>query len=170
MQKSLALLCAGILIALPALAKTPVGDWQVVQQDIPRGWQIIVVTSLTFPCIFDRATQDELFCKPARRNRDTSESADIELRRERIREIRVERREGANMLAGAAGGGGLGAILGALLVGAARGPSAYAFGLGGGSIGAHSGRDLHILHGKVIYRRSVEEPSAAGSEARGHRH
>ena len=107
-----------------SFAKAPTGEWQVVQQDIPRGWQITVVTSLTFPCIFAHATPDELVCNPIRRN--ANEMGEIHVRRERIREIRVERREGANMLAGAAGGGGLGAVLGALLVPGGRGPSAWA--------------------------------------------
>jgi hypothetical protein len=141
------------ILAGTGLAKSPVGDWQAVQQDIPRGWQITVVTSFTFPCIFEQADKDELVCQALQRNRRDSEAGEIHLRRNRIREIRAERRDGADMLAGAAGGGGLGAVLGAVLVAGGRGPSAYLLGLGGASIGAHSGRDLHILHGKVIYRR-----------------
>lgn len=161
MRKQPTLVCALILVTLPAFGKTPIGDWQVVRDDIPRGWQITVVTSLSFPCIFERASADELICDPLHRKQEADE---IHIRRERIREIRVERREGANMLAGTGGGGGLGAILGALLVGSARGPSAYLFSLGGGSLGARSGRDVHVLHGKVIYRRTTDEPSAAGSK------
>lgn len=148
-----------VLVPLNASAKTPIGDWQVVQQDIPRGWHITVVTSFTFPCVFVQATSDEIVCNPVRRNQDIQDVGEIHVLRERIREIRVERREGANMLAGAAGGGGLGAVLGALLIAGGRGPAAYAFGLGGISMGARSARDVHILHGKVIYRRSVEDHS-----------
>lgn len=140
-----------VLAAAPALAKAPVGDWEVVEQDVPRGWEITVVTSLSFPCVFARATADELVCNPVRRSGNDSE---IHVRRERIREIRVERREGSNMLAGAAGGGGLGSILGALLVAGGRGPAAYTFALTGAATGAHSGRNIHILRGKVIYRQS----------------
>lgn len=139
-----------VLTASPALAKAPVGDWDIVEQDVPRGWEITVVTSLTFPCVFARATADELICSPVRRS--GNDSGEIHVRRERIREIRAERREGANMLAGAAGGGGLGSILGALLVAGGRGPAAYTFALSGAVTAAHSGRVIHILRGKVIYR------------------
>lgn len=137
-------------------AKAPIGDWQAVQQDIPRGWQITVATSFTFPCIFERADKDELVCQPLNRGR-LSDPDEIHLRRDRIREIRVERRDGANMLAGAAGGSGVGAILGAVLISGARGPSAFLLGLGGASMGARSGRDLHLLHGKVIYPRTIDK-------------
>jgi hypothetical protein len=165
MRNGLALLCVAILMPLTAFGKTPIGDWQTVQQDIPRGWQITVVTSFTFPCIFQHATGEDLVCRSIPHNRTDSESGEIHVRRGRIREIRVERREGANMLAGAAGGGGLGAILGAILVAGARGPSAYLVGLGGASMGARSGRDLHILHGKVIYRRIEGANEANNTEA-----
>jgi hypothetical protein len=142
-----------LTVTAACFAKTTVGDWQSVRQDIPRGWQITVVTSFTFPCTFEQADDDELVCRPLQRNLEAPETDKIRIRRDRIREIRVERREGANMLAGAAGGGGLGAVLGAVLVAGARGPSAYLLGLSGASVGARSGRNLHIVHAKVIYRR-----------------
>jgi hypothetical protein len=82
-----------------------------------------VVTAFTFPCIFEKASAEELICEPPQCKRTACDSDEIHVARERIREIRVERREGANMLAGAAGGGGLGAVLGALLVAGGRGPS-----------------------------------------------
>lgn len=139
------------LCATASVAKSPVGDWQAVEQDIPTGWQIIVVTSMTFPCMFESANEQELVCK--RLDRARAEDAHIRIHRERIHEIRVEKREGANMLAGGGAGAGLGSILGLLLVSRAPGASAFAFGLGGASVGArHAGR-VHILHGKVIYRR-----------------
>jgi hypothetical protein len=145
------------VLTTTGFAKAPLGDWQAVQQDIPRGWQITVVTSFTFPCIFERADKDELVCRAVQRNARDSEGTEIHVHRDRIREIRVERRDGANMLAGAAGGSGLGAILGAILIPGARGPSAYLLGLGGASMGARSGRGLHIVHGKVIYRRNPDK-------------
>jgi len=137
--------------ATASFAKSPVGDWQAVQQDIPTGWQITVVTTMTFPCIFESANNQELVCK--RLDRANSNEAEIHIRRDRIHEVRVEKRQGANMLAGAAAGAGLGSALGALLIPGARGTSAYALGLGGASIGARHGRDTHILRAKVIYRR-----------------
>ena len=64
------------------------------------------------------------------------------------------------MLAGGGAGAGLGAILGAALIPGGAGRAAFAFGLGGGSIGAHHGREIHLLHGKVIYRRTVPDQSS----------
>jgi hypothetical protein len=113
-----------------------------------------------------QATDQELICDPLDHDRRGSDNGEIHVRRDRIREIRVEKREGANMLAGAGGGAGLGSLLGALLIPGARGPSAYLLGLGGASIGAHQGRNIHILHGKLIYRRSVEaRDSPNGTQA-----
>jgi len=153
MRRILSLVLMILTTTAFSLARSRIGDWQAVREDIPHGWGIEVVMSMTFPCLFDRATADELICTPIQRARSDSDAGSIHLRRDRVREIRVEKRDGANLLAGAVGGGGLGSVLGALLVAGARGPSAYMFGLGGASIGARSGRNLHILHGKVIYRR-----------------
>ena len=136
-----------------SFAKDPVGNWQTVQQDIPSGWQITVVTSFTFPCIFQQANADELICG-ALQNRWRTESNEIHVRRDRIREIRVERREGTNMLAGAGAGTIAGALLGSVLVASGRVPAALLLGMGGASMGANTGRGLHIMHGKVIYRRT----------------
>jgi len=151
MRKLLTLFLLICVCATASFGKSPVGDWQAVRQDIPTGWQIIVVTSMTFPCVYESANDQELVCK--RLDRANVNEAEIHIHRERIREIRVEKRQGANMLAGGAAGAGLGSILGALLIPSGRGTSAYALGLGGASIGARRGRDVHILRGKVIYRR-----------------
>ncbi len=148
-----------IIVTAPSFAKEPVGDWHTVKEDIPRGWRITVVTAFAFPCIFQQANDNELVCEQLH-HRWGSENNDIHIRRERIREIRVEKREGANMLAGAFGGGGAGALLGAVLVAHAMGPAALLLGMGGAGMGASTGRDLHILRGKVIYRRTeVNETS-----------
>lgn len=152
MRKQISLLLMAVLTPLSAFAKAPIGDWQVVQQDIPRGWQITVVTTFAFPCIFQQANDNELVCEQLH-HRWGAENNDIHVRRDRIHEIRVERREGANMLAGAAGGGVAGALLGAVVVTHAMGPAALLLGMGGAGMGASTGRGLHILHGKVIYRR-----------------
>lgn len=151
-MRKISLLLMAVLIPLSAFAKNPIGDWQVVQQDIPRGWQITVVTAFAFPCIFQQANENELVCEQLH-HRWGAENNDIHVRRDRIREIRVEKREGANMLAGAAGGGIAGALLGAVVVAHAAGPAALLLGMGGAGMGANTGRGLHILHGKVIYRR-----------------
>src|SRR5947207_16017476 len=85
------------------LAKNPVGDWQAVRFDIPQGWQITVVTSFTFPCIFQNATEDELTCGPLQHFQGASASHEIHIRRHRVRVIRLARRAGPNMPAAAAG-------------------------------------------------------------------
>jgi hypothetical protein len=152
MRKLTMLLLAAFIVTGSSFAKELVGDWQTVQNDIPRGWQITVVTAFAFPCIFEQANDKELVCEQLH-HRWGSENNDIHVLRDRIREIRVEKREGANMFAGAVGGGAAGALLGAVLVAHAMGPAALLLGMGGAGMGADSGRGLHILHGKVIYRR-----------------
>lgn len=118
---------------------------------------VTVETSFAFPCIFEQATNDELLCHSLERKPSTPQDLEIRVRRERIREIRVERREGANMLGGGLAGAGLGSGFGAILAGAgSRGASAYLFGLVGAKLGARSGSRVHILHGKVIYRRELQ--------------
>lgn len=148
---------------LNAKDKPPAGDWQTVQQDVLRGWGLEVVTSMTFPCTFQRATADELICTSIQRNGRESDDAEIHVRRDRIREIRVEKREGANMLAGGGASASLGALLGAALFPGGTARAAFALGLCGGSIGARHGRDVHILRGKVIYRRPIPEREEHGS-------
>lgn len=159
------LLLVTFIVTGSSFAKEPVGDWQTIQDDIPRGWQITVVTAFTFPCIFEQANDKELVCEQLH-HRWGSEKNDIHVLRDRIREIRVEKREGANMLAGAAGGSVAGAVLGAVLVAHAMGPAALVLGMIGARKGATFGSNLHILHGKVIYRRpevkgtsKIEQPA-----------
>src|SRR5881398_3690066 len=170
MRNAMILLLMAVTLTAAAFAKGPVGDWQTVQQDIPRGWQITVVTAFTFPCIFEQANEQELVCEQLH-HRWGSENNDIHVLRDRIREIRVEKREGANMLAGSIGGGVAGAVLGAVVVAHAMGPAALLLGMGGAGMGANTGRDLHILHGKVIYLRpevkgtsKAEQPPHSATE------
>ncbi len=158
MRRLLLLLSTVSLFNGIAFAGSLVGDWQSVQ-DIPAGWQIIVVTEFTFPCIFAEANDNELICGPLSHGWAHSDSREIHVRRDRIREIRVERRDGANMLAGAALGGGAGAGFGAIAAASSKGTSAYLFGTIGTLIGAHAGHNIHTLRGKVIYR-SGSAPSA----------
>jgi hypothetical protein len=170
MRKPIMLLLSMFIVTTSLFAKEPVGDWQTVQEDIPRGWQITVVTTLAFPCIFQQANADELVCEQLH-HRWGAENNDIHVRRDRIQEIRVEKREGANMFAGAVGGGAAGALLGSVLVAHAMGPAALLLGMGGAGMGANTGRGLHILQGKVIYRRAEiketskrEQTSRSGAE------
>jgi hypothetical protein len=171
-MKKLSIVAMSLAFTAGGFASSPVGDWETVQHDIPRDWQITVETSFAFPCIFEQATSEELICRspehrqPWWEERERRANAEIRVRRDRIREIRVERRQGANMLAGAAAEGGLGAVVGAIVASGARGPAALLLGVGGGAMGAHTGRDLHILHGKVIYRREISnEQTGATPEA-----
>lgn len=137
-------------LSASAFAKNAVSDWQAVKQDIPSGWQIIVVTSLTFPCVFQSASDEELICEPLQRDYSRPNLQAIHVRRDRIHEIRAEKRNGTNALAlgaiGGLAGGGFGAVGG-------RVTSAYLFGILGSAMGAHRGSRVHILRGKVIYRR-----------------
>ena len=172
MQRIIPIFLITVVAASQSFAKGSIGDWQTVQQDIPRGWGIEVVTSMTFPCEFDRATENELICMPIQRGRRESDDAEIHVRRDRIREIRAEKREGANMLAGGGTGAGLGAILGAMLIPGGAGRAAFVFCLGGASIGGRHGRETHILRGKVIYRRPIQgqdsTTESAAASARKH--
>src|SRR6266700_828795 len=143
-----------ILFATIVFAKSPVGDWPSVE-DIPAGWQINVVTTFTFPCIFARASDSELVCGHLDRSSHVTDSDEIHVRRGAIREVRVEKRNGANSLAAAGLGGGLGAGFGGIAVAGARGPAAYLLGTMGAMIAARKGHDTHLLRGKVIYRATL---------------
>src|SRR2546430_271804 len=137
MRKLTLLLLMTFLLAGSSFAKEPVGDWQTVQNDIPRGWQITVVTAFAFPCIFEQANDEELVCEQLH-HRWGSENNDIHVLRDRIREIRVEKREGANMLAGGIGGGAEGGLLGVVAVAHGLGPAALLLGLRRAEMGDHT--------------------------------
>ena len=147
-----------VLFTTTVYAKSQVGDWQCVE-DIPTGWQITVVTTFTFPCIFVRASDSELVCGQLDRHAHVSNSDEIHVRRGAIREIRVEKRNGANSLAAAALGASAGAGFGAVAAPGARGPAAYLLGTMGAMIAARKGNDTHLLRGKVIYRANLPAAS-----------
>ncbi|HTM35514.1 MAG TPA: hypothetical protein VL156_02095 [Terriglobales bacterium] len=151
-----------LLLASISWAKTPLSDWGGVE-DIPTGWRIAVVTEFTFPCIFVQASADELVCRIPRRRWDERDLPETHVRRDRVREVRVDRRNGANALMGGAIGGGTGAGFGALASAGASGASAYGLGVVGVLLGARMGNDVHLLKGKVIYRAS---PSLQTDETR----
>ena len=142
------------LFTTTVFAKPPLGDWRSVE-DIPTGWQITVVTTFTFPCIFVSSSDSELICRQLDRQTAVADSDEIHVRRGAIREIRVEKRNGPNSLAAAALGGGSGAGFGAVAVAGARGPAAYLLGTMGAMMGARKGNDTHLLRGKVIYRANL---------------
>src|SRR6266496_6661788 len=143
MRSRLLMICLLSLFTTTVFAKSPIGNWQSVE-DIPTGWQITVVTTFTFPCIFVRASDSELVCGELDRHAHVSDSDEIHVRRGAIREVRVEKRNGANSLAAAGLGGGLGAGFGGIAVAGARGPAAYLL----GTMGARKGNDTHMLPGK----------------------
>lgn len=158
------MMVAMLLLAGISWAKTPSSDWQVVE-DIPTGWRIAVVTEFTFPCVFVHATADELVCRIPRRRWDERDLPETRVRRDRIREVRVDRRNGANALTGAAIGGGTGAVFGAIASAGARGASAYGLGVVGVLLGARMGNDVHLLKGNVIFRASpVKHDEAPASQ------
>ena len=151
-----------LLLAGISWAKPPLSDWGSVE-DIPTGWRIAVVTEFTFPCVFIRASSDDLVCRIPKRRWDEHDLPETRVRRERIREVRVDRRNGANALMGAAIGGGTGATFGAIATVGTRSASAYGLGIVGVLLGAHTGSEVHLLKGKVIYRAS---PSLQMDEVR----
>ena len=173
MRRLLMLLFSFALLSGIASARPSVGDWQPVQ-DIPAGWQITVVTEFTFPCTFAQASDRESICTLLQRPGATVESREIHARRDRTQEVRVERRDGANMLAGAGGGGAFGAILGAVLVAGARGPAGYLFVLGGASLGApHRSRFAYPSWqgdlSSACVRQKLEFSASAESRQRNYR-
>src|SRR3989449_5137736 len=95
-----------VLFTTTVYAKSQIGDWQSVE-DIPTGWQITVVTTFTFPCILARASDSELVCGQLDRHSHVKDSDEMHVRRGAIREIRVEKRNGANSLVAAGLGGGI---------------------------------------------------------------
>src|SRR5205085_10338866 len=133
---------------------SPVGDWPSLEA-IPTRRQITVVTTFTFACIFARARDSELVCGQLDRRSHATDSDDVHVRRGAIREIRVEKRNGANSLAAAGLGGGIGAGFGGIAVAGARGPAAYLLGTMGAMMGARKGNDTHLLRGKASYRAPV---------------
>lgn len=141
------------LLAGISWAKAPSSDWDIVE-DIPTGWRIAVVTEFTFPCVFVRASADELVCRIPQRRWNEHDLPETHVRRDHVREVRVDRRNGANALTGGAVGGGAAAIFGAVANAGARAASAYGLGVVGVLLGARMGNDVHLLKGKVIFRAS----------------
>lgn len=144
-------------MAQPLLAKDDISDWQNVK-DIPPGWRISVVSGRHIACIFVRATDEELVCGGLQRGWYT-DPREFHFRREMIREVRVDRGDAVNALAGAAVGGSLGAALGASNPHVDRGAMVPFFATIGAAIGLRAGRDCHIVRSKLLYQSHPSQKS-----------
>jgi hypothetical protein len=146
---------SALLLATAATAQT--GDWEAVR-NLPPGTRISVRDGHPFHnlCIFQRATDDQLFCERILHGLSRGMiPPEAVYPRDKVRDVRLEHSDAANVATGAAIGGGIGAAIGA----SAHSPSltrpggALLLGTGGAIIGGFFGRDFPITHGKVIYRR-----------------
>jgi hypothetical protein len=148
------------LLALPLLASMALAqarDWQAVK-DLQTGAKISVRGASPFHnlCIFESATDEQLICEHILRGpRGAFVPRERVYERKRIREVRLEHSDAANIATGAAIGGGIGAALGASAGNGTltRGGGALLLGTGGAIVGGLFGRDFPVVHGKVIYRR-----------------
>ena len=153
--KAIFFLSTMLLLIFAAPAQS--GDWQAVRSLRP-GTKISVRYQHSFHsmCLFQHATDDQLVCE--RILRGTSRvliPAEAVYQRDKVREVRLEHGDDANIAIGAAIGGGVGAAIGASVHSSAptRPGSALLLGTGGAIIGGFFGRDSPITHGKVVYRR-----------------
>jgi uncharacterized protein YcfJ len=146
------LLAMQLLGVVPATyAQTQSSDWSLVEQLRP-GTPISVKGRLRVQCNFRHADEKQLVCDP--RTQGGFLRPPIQLPRELVREVRIERVE-ASTVAGAAIGAGAGAALGASSGNGTltRGGSALLGGGIGGLIGGTFSRQFPFLHGKVVYER-----------------
>jgi hypothetical protein len=144
-----------VLPASTASAQT--GDWQAVK-NLQPGTKISVQGGHSFHnlCIFEHATDEQLVCQHILRGpRGAFIPSERVYERKRLREVRVEHSDAANMATGAAIGGGIGAAIGASAGNGSltRGGTALLLGTGGAIISGIFGRDFPVAHGKVVYRR-----------------
>jgi hypothetical protein len=104
-------LSAALLLASASLAQT--GDWQAVK-NLQPGTKISVRSASLFHnlCIFERATDEQLVCEHILHGpRGAFIPSEHVYERKRIREVRLEHSDAANMATGAAIGGGIGATV-----------------------------------------------------------
>lgn len=161
MQRKTGILLRVVPLLLSSLSLAQTGNWQAVK-NLPPGTRISVRSNHLFirnTCFFLRATDDQLVCERVSHSRRRMIIPPIPSQavyeRSRVREVRLEHGEAANMMAGAGIGAGIGAALGA---GAnngtvTRGGGALLLGSIGALIGGSFGRDFPVIHGKVVYRR-----------------
>ncbi len=133
-------------------------DWQAVKKLAPDT-RISVRYGRLFihnVCYFQSATDDKLICKRILRGSSrVLIPSEAVYHRDRIREVRLEHSDAANVATGAVIGGGVGAAIGASVHSNSltRPGSALLLGTGGAIIGGFFGRDFPVTHGRVIYRR-----------------
>jgi hypothetical protein len=158
-KKTIPFLLAPLLLTASALAQF--GDWQAVK-DLQPGTRISVRADHFFirdTCFFLSATDDQLVCERAvharRRMIIPPVPPEAVYKSSRVREVRLERSEAANTMAGAGIGAGIGAALGASRNNGTltRGGGALLLGGIGALVGGSFGRELLVIHGKVVYRR-----------------
>lgn len=152
---NLAVLLTVLLLASIAQAQT--GSWQAVE-DLQPGTKISVQGTSPFHnvCIFEHATDEQLVCQRIQHgSRRAFSPSERVYERKRIREVRLEHSDVANMATGAAIGGGIGAAVGASAGNGTltRGGGALLLGGIGALVGGSFGRDFPVTHGKVLYRR-----------------
>jgi hypothetical protein len=158
-KKTIPFLVAPLLLAASALAQT--SGWQAVK-NLQPGTRISIRTDHLFirnTCFFLSATDDQLVCERAVHSRRRMIIPPIPpeavYERRRVREVRLERSEAANTMAGAGIGAGIGAALGASSNNGTltRGGGALLIGGLGALVGGSFGREFPVIHGKVVYRR-----------------
>ena len=144
---------AVLLFASSAEAQT--GDWRAVK-NLRYGSTISVEAERRVRCILRGVTDDQLVCERIQRGLIRIFPSEITFDRRNVREVRLEHSDDANAAAGAAIGAGAGAALGSVKTrngSLTRGGGALLVGTIGGLIGWFFGRDFHVLHGKIIYKR-----------------
>jgi hypothetical protein len=145
--KAIFFLSAALLLASTSLAQT--GNWQAVK-NLQPGTKISVRAASPFHnlCIFERATDEQLVCEHILHGpRGAFIPSEYVHERKRIRKVRLEHSDAANMATGAAIGAS--SSNGSLT----RGGGALLLGGVGALVGGIFGRDFPVIHGKVIYRR-----------------
>ncbi len=143
-----------LLLASSAAASRRSGSWDAVKR-LHAGDYISVKTAFPFRtlCLFVRATGDELICSPIKRGPTRTIPDRLRFRRAKVREVRMERSDNANRAALGAIVGGAAATAAAINNPASRGFSAVIAGVMGSGIGGTIGGILHVLHGRIVYKR-----------------
>ena len=156
-MRGTALLCLS-LFAPTLMAQS--ADWGAVKS-IPIGTPISIKAWHNTTCLFQAATDEQLFCDPLPDSpplpRSLPQDPEIVFNRKEIRQIRREFTREAKGQIGAAIGTGVGAALGAAThddkSGYTRGGTAIMAGLAGGCAGWIVARNAPIFHRRIIYKR-----------------
>lgn len=150
-SKYSAVVCGAILLALasPMLAQT--GDWSLVEQ-IKPGARVSIQARHGTVCIFENATDEELFCR-LESPRYFNFPPEISYDRRDVREVRMEHSDDFHSAVGAGVGFAVGAAVGATHTPSSRGTVTLIYGAFGALIGQHLGPSVALIHGPVIYHR-----------------